>query len=270
MTRTESIAELAEAISEDHFGQRGIEPISLIERLSITWSFGSYNDAFDGLIEYFDDAFHIYLNRDRLNSIDAPRARFTAAHELGHYYIDEHRNSLIHTRSAHPSFVEVQSDLEVEKQADWFASNFLLPRKRFMKQAKKQPAVAATVFELANHFGTSAESTALRYVRTSERCLSAMYWTNARRKWCWGSDSAQALTKNAAITAIDKIPSGSNTVQIIQGPVDPRGDDVRGSTLSSWFHGIRPGSYSDHICKESVIRLGRFGFLTLLDIESSA
>ena len=43
---------------------------------------------------------HIYCNLDCVGQKDSPRARFTLAHELGHYYIDEHRNALVAGRGA--------------------------------------------------------------------------------------------------------------------------------------------------------------------------
>src|SRR5207247_1657430 len=103
-------------------------------------SFGRYGDAFDGLLEHRSGRFHVYANLDRVEREDSPRARFTLAHELGHYFIDEHRNALAAGLAlSHPSFCDFESDLPVEKEADHFASNLLMPAKGFRKLAARAP-----------------------------------------------------------------------------------------------------------------------------------
>src|SRR5689334_23997225 len=58
-----------------------------------------YGNCFDGLLEYEAGEFHVYCNVDRGNIPGGARARFTLAHELGHYFIDEHRIALIDRKS---------------------------------------------------------------------------------------------------------------------------------------------------------------------------
>jgi Zn-dependent peptidase ImmA (M78 family) len=263
----DDIAASAEAVSAAHFPTGSIEPIELIERLGITWTFGNYRDAFDGLIEYVDGEFHIYLNQDRLGSLEAPRTRFTASHELGHYFLDEHRNALIATQQPHPSFVEIYSNNVIEQQADLFASHFLLPRPRFLKKARNRMVTCATVLELARVFRCSVMSTAITFAREHSDAVITMLWGDTQRKWCWSSEMAFHLTGNKAHKAATKIPLGSLTSEVREGSgyIDPK--ELRGSLLSSWFPFIQEGSPKDKICKESAVRLGGFGVLTLLDVE---
>src|SRR5258706_3391311 len=93
-TREQEIAELAEAIADGYFPAKRIDPLAIIQAKGITTSFGHYRDTFDGLLEHQRGRFHIYANLDRVEQADSPRARFTLGHELGHYFIDEHRNAL--------------------------------------------------------------------------------------------------------------------------------------------------------------------------------
>ncbi|XOV85281.1 MAG: ImmA/IrrE family metallo-endopeptidase [bacterium] len=263
-----TIAQLAEGVAEEQFQNEVIAPLVLIERLGITWSFGRYQSAFDGLIEYADGRFHIYLNQDRLGSLEAPRTRFTAAHELGHYFIDEHRNTLVKTRQAHPSFIEVRSDLLVERQADHFASNFLLPEKRFRKKAISRQPCCRTILALAETFNCSVQSTAIRYALTHPELVVAMFWGEESRHWCWSSEAALALTRNKAHKSTNKIPQGSVTHEVFHNPVtNVVVDETRGSLTSSWFPTISPGSSRDKICRESAVQLGGFGVLTVLWLE---
>ncbi len=72
--------ELAEYLAESFFPQDMVNPLAIADVNGITNSFGEYGDAFDGLLELKDYRFHIYLNKNRLLSIDSPRSRFTLAH----------------------------------------------------------------------------------------------------------------------------------------------------------------------------------------------
>ncbi len=98
---------------------------------AITVSFGRYGDAFDGMLEHRAGRFHIYANLQRLLREDSPRARFTLGHELGHYYIDEHRNALTAGAvPAHRSGSEYESRLLPEQEADCFAARARLANPR--------------------------------------------------------------------------------------------------------------------------------------------
>ena len=48
------------------------------------------DDSFDGMLVYDNVKVHMYLNIDRGNDIQSNRGRFSFAHELAHYFIDEH------------------------------------------------------------------------------------------------------------------------------------------------------------------------------------
>ena len=88
------LSEFAEGIAADHFPTQRVEPVTLAERKEIPVAFNQYGESFDGTLEYRDGRFCIFVNLDRVEAKQSPRARFTVAHELGHYFIDEHRNAL--------------------------------------------------------------------------------------------------------------------------------------------------------------------------------
>ena len=77
--RALEIAEFAEFVADEHFPMSKIEPLRIIEKNQITYSFGKYGNAFDGLLEFNHKRFHIFLNRERLEELERPRARFTMA-----------------------------------------------------------------------------------------------------------------------------------------------------------------------------------------------
>lgn len=87
------IENLAEFIADTYCPDEMVDPEIIAIKNGITYSYGHYEDAFDGMLEFVSGDFHIYVNLDTLKKQDHPRARFTFSHELGHYYIDDHRNS---------------------------------------------------------------------------------------------------------------------------------------------------------------------------------
>lgn len=256
--------DLAEFLAEYYFPNDPVQPLVIAEQTGLAFSIGDYDNAFDGLLEYQPDSFHMYLNESRLTSdISAPRFRFTAAHELGHYFIDDHRQALIKGVPYHPSFTEYATGDLAERQADNFAATLLMPPQRFLSNAKKVDVSIAGIKKLASLFNSSIMSTAIRYARSNVANVSVMFWSETERSWCWSADEVWSITKNKAYKAVSKIPKGSATH-------DLRGSEVeivvepRGTSLSQWFPIINPGSPNDRICCEEAVMLGEHGVLTLL------
>lgn len=133
LDKQEFITELAESIVEYHFGNDGeIIPSEIANAYGITYSLGNYEDAFDGLLEHDNGKFHIYVNLDRQQS--KARQRFTFSHELGHFFIDQHRNALVNGQTPyHSSFTGFASENIVEREADFFAACLLMPRNRVVR-----------------------------------------------------------------------------------------------------------------------------------------
>ncbi len=69
-----------------------LEHILLEEDLDLYYD--NYGNAFDGMTIYADSLFHVHINTFRGNKPGSPRARFSIAHELAHYFIDNHRVGL--------------------------------------------------------------------------------------------------------------------------------------------------------------------------------
>ncbi len=162
--RKAEIADLAEVIALNHFDGKPICPESIADDQGITYSYNHYKDCFDGMLEHHSGAFHIYINLSRLKERDTARARYTFAHELGHYFIDEHRNSLKNGRTpSHPSFNGLVAKNPVEREADFFASCLLMPSKVFRKQCFSRPLDARLIDDLAKYFQTSVSSVIFRY-----------------------------------------------------------------------------------------------------------
>ena len=135
--RETDLSELAESIADFYCPDGVVEPTVIAEKKGIFYCFGRYGNAFDGLIEQENRFFHIFINTERAGA-ETPRARFTFAHELGHFFIDEHRQALLNGKTpVHPSFTNFSSKNIVEVEADFFASSLLLPDSRIKTDCHK-------------------------------------------------------------------------------------------------------------------------------------
>src|SRR5579883_2839480 len=118
----EELADLADAVLAEHeAGAKAIDPAPIAIAKGIRLVYGRYGDAFDGMLRHRAGRFSLFCNLDRVEAKKSRRARFTLAHELGHYFIASHRNALqAGLVPHHKSFCEYESKLFVEQQADSF------------------------------------------------------------------------------------------------------------------------------------------------------
>jgi Zn-dependent peptidase ImmA (M78 family) len=264
MDHSNEIEEIAELVAEEHWKSGRVDPVEIATTSGITFNFGHYDEWFDGYLECKSRRFHIYINLDTNRSADAPRARFSFAHELGHYFLDWHRGALERGVPPHASKADFLSQSVVEREADSFAANLLLPRSRIKKEAARVIS-ADEVRRLADQFGASLSATAIRCARLDLGSLIVMRWTAAGRAWCWSSSDFEDKTRNRAFRQVDRIPDDSTTGMTLAGSgQNTEAIGVRGTTLSTWFPSIRAGSSDDDILLEECISLGPHGALTLL------
>lgn len=263
--RSEEISGLAEAVADMFCWEIAIAPNEIAKALGITFSVGRYEDCFDALLEWKDSRFHIYLNKDLGNEIDTPRGRFSFCHELGHFYIDEHRWALMHGVNPHGSLTDFHSDNDAEREADMFASNLLLPGERVRKKVSNRKINASLIVQIAKHFGASLSATAIRCAKLGISPLIVMAWEGNYRRWCWSSPDFEAMTRNLSHRTLDRVPGDSLTREISERAVLPEGKvEAKGTTLSTWFPRIHPMSSDNLIMVEEVIGIGRFGVITVL------
>ena len=270
--REQELAELAEAIADEYFPATRIDPLEIIQAKGMTTSFGHYGDTFDGLLEHQRGRFHIYANLDRVEQADSARARFTLGHELGHYFIDEHRNALAEGLApSHPSICEYESDLPVEREADHFSSNLLMPTVRFRKVAERVPVGLEAILKIAKEFGTSVTSTALKYVKSDIVPCAVIKWNSDGYSWKWLSDETFRARYRKTIEFANKLPPDCSTSKAIAGEQPPpSGFFSAGTTASAWFPFVNSRGDRNAILVEQAIPLGRFGVLTFLYPEAGS
>lgn len=264
--RREEVAELAEAVAIEHAPRMPVDPARIAGAKGITLSLGPYGDGFDGMLEARAGRFHIYVNRDRVGALTAGRARFTVAHELGHYFLDDHRSALlVGDAPAHRSACELESPLLAEQEADLFAACLLMPAEAFAARARAAPPGLAGVRKLAGAFGTSLTATALRYAQLSFRPCAVIKWDFRRAAWKAISSEALLGRYHRAVGIPADLPEDCPTRLALAGAdPGPAGFHEAATTAAAWFPGVEEGGDTDVMLMEQAVGLGRFGALTFL------
>jgi len=273
--RKKEIVTLAEGFAIEAFGFGAVHPEQLIEEADLTLSRGRYGDAFDGMLEYDGEGFHIYANLDRLGRLDEGRGAFTLGHELGHFYIDEHRHWMeANPGKNHPSFLfsSQAKDTLHEREADIFASSLIMPSPSFRRHVRAPAPSADVVLETAGFFRCSITSTAIRFCEMEPFPCAIIRWSDTGAH-LWGRMSARVQSVYGTLArdlADDR--SQSLTAEAIRQGL-PTARQSRRTTVSEvWFPWAETRSLRKHArlenfsaaIDEHIIPLGGYGFLTLL------
>lgn len=125
------------------------------------------NRNVSGAIRYVDDEFSILLNKDESKQ----RQRFTLAHELGHFFLDNEilKSSKIHVDTLYravenSSYVarqlddETRLELTSEKEIDYFAGALLMNEMVLKKVFEIEPSIS----KLAKIFNVSHSAMTVR------------------------------------------------------------------------------------------------------------
>lgn len=264
--KQEEIKCLAESIAENYWGEGGYLNIEkILQAKGIDLYEDNFGSEFDGVLEYADKQFSIFLNNNLGNSCDSLRGRFTLGHELGHFFIDEHRRPMEKGKlNPHPSKV-LKSDIPMEHEADWFSCNLLMPESYFRKAARKQNGFQG-VINLSQQFKTSWTATAIRYLRLMCPGAALIFWENQSPSWCLTAEDYY-LSLYKGRTA-EKPPRGSATEKLFKdGEV---GDiEKQGTVLSEWKPRIKSWCIHNEILLEEALCIGSYGVLTMLTVDTS-
>lgn len=259
------IAELAEAVADTHFPFGLVVPEEIAARNRISLSFNDYGACFDGLLEHRSGRFHVYCNTGRSHTNG--RRRFTLAHELGHYYIDEHRLALLCGRT--PAHCSVHGGVPIinpiEREANHFASNLLVPPARLAARlGNRHPGLAAAL-DVKEHFDVSITSAVLRLVNLNLCPCLVIKWEPDSSCWKRPSELARhAGLAGATIRDQAAITPGSATARVFADESSEQGFISAASTAAAWFPSIHPGSKRDVLLQEEAISLAPYGVLTFL------
>lgn len=183
--RKVELAELAEFISMEYCPQGAVLPEIIAQQKGISYNYKNYADHFAGILEYDNSGFHIYLNTQNTNDT---KLRFSFAHELGHYFIDEHRNALMKGKSLHKSYNQFLRKNIVEKEADFFASNLLMPKSRILKSIGNKKFSADLINSLKTEYNVSFSACAVQLMNIDIHPFMIVFAESRQIKWKYYSD----------------------------------------------------------------------------------
>jgi len=171
-----AIKRAAEVLGVLKIASPPVDPLAIAEseKPFLRVAGGDFRNRFDGQLEYHrsKNRFLLFYNSKYDARVPAgqhhPRTRFSIAHELGHYFLDEHRTFLLRTGKTHPSKGEFLSDRTIETEADAFAAGLLMPSDLLGPLVNRGDLTFSQIEEWANTFMTSVTSTARRSIELSD------------------------------------------------------------------------------------------------------
>lgn len=184
--RKKTISDIAHYVASQFYQSNKTDLIAAAKFEGLNFYHDHYEDSFDGMLLYDDKDFHIHINIDRGNRPETKRGNFTFAHELGHYFIDEHRTGLMTgVLEAHASLHEVNQKNIIEFEADYFASCLLMPEQRFrnFSGGRGKKFSLETITNLSDAFQSSMLATVLRFAEIGTHEITSVISENNTVKW---------------------------------------------------------------------------------------
>ena len=165
-----------------------VYPEIIAESEGIKYKINDYNGDFSGLIEYLNGRFFIFLNSGNGETLQSPTLRYSFAHELGHYLIDNHRTELMQEGILQNVTMDpMLSDSVQEKEAEYFASCLLMPEHQYMKDIKGKPFSLELMMGISNKYKVSLTSAILRYATLGQEPLFVICSRPTEIKWKYRS-----------------------------------------------------------------------------------
>lgn len=182
--RQRELSDLAEFIADLYCPNEEVSPEYIADSIGLSFSYGDYAGCFDGLLEHEFGTFHVYINDHGYRPSSNPRLRFSFAHELGHYYIDDHRNALRSGRvPSHPSRSDFTSKNPVEMEADFFAASLLMPRGRLIQDCLKQKFSFQLIERISQKYNTSITATLLKFASIGNHPIMVVCFRDNQITW---------------------------------------------------------------------------------------
>lgn len=236
----------------------------IVRECGIGLLFDDYENAFDGALEVSDGEFYIHINTTKCGSRESARARFTKGHELGHFFIDEHRLALLSGENPHGSTCGMFDSAETpeELEADFFAANLLMPPSRFSRLIRDDESPLKAIERMASYFQSSLTATALHYIsNVANRCAIIRWDADGTFSWNFVGNGYHAAHFHKPFYAEGEPPlKGSATEEVLSGEIS-KSEGV--STMSATFKGVSGGGTRDILLREEALVLGEYGYLTI-------
>lgn len=253
------IHSLATEILESYnYSSPPVDPYQIASEEGIFLTKIKTNNLFFARIEFLKDyGKYVIYYPEHENNISSPIIRFSLAHELGHYYIPEHRELLENGRT-HSSNTRTITNNLIEIEANHFASLLLIPSFVLNSFVKKYHCITFfKILEIAKTCNCSITSTAIRYINFTDSPSILVCSEDNTIKWAACSDAAKSL----GCHWVQNIPIKSLTSKINKPGEIQEDEDV----IYKWFPNCKTkGSIWEEVYKLPVLNW----VLTLLTINA--
>lgn len=192
-----------------------VDPFAIARHEGIMLRGGDFGNTFDARIEFYQNLkrfciFHAEPGGWRT----AGRVRFSVAHELGHFYLPDHREHLL-KGLMHNSVADFGSRSPTEIEADEFAADLLMPMELFrsaLKLFRNGFCDMDDLARLADRLGTSITSTARRYCESDQEPCTIFFSERGTVRWGHSSEDMKR-TGMFYYPYNSAPPSGSKTAE---------------------------------------------------------
>ena len=254
---------LADGIREVMEERVPVDPMRIATDEGIILAPGDFGEDFSGRIEYHSNKRVFLLFYPQKG--DTNRIRFSIGHELGHYYIDDHR-ILLTSGESHNSNAGFICEEKFEREADLFAAALLIPRNYIDIQTQSRGFMTLeSVLQMASYCKTSATCAAIRYAQYATEACAAVLSSGGKVTFGISSDEMGALGLKF-IKRGTFVPLESPTAKCATNPRVGQIVDGRSQSLG-WF----ANRFKNLDLWEEAIPLGYSGqILTLLATNEDA
>lgn len=191
--------------------------------------------------------------------------RFSIAHELGHYFLDDHPEKVVGASGMHQSAAGFASGDKYELEADHFAAALLMPNPLFEQAMGRAGSGFQAIERLARECRTSLTATAIRYAECAEEPVAVVVSDGQRIAYWFASESLKRLRGITWLARGHPVPKTSATAAFNRdrGRVERCDRREATSNVLDWF-----GDGPDRELSEDVVGLGGYGkTLTVLFAE---
>lgn len=189
---------------------------------------------------------------------------FTVAHELGHYFIDGHPEALL-SEGAHMSKSGYISQDKYEREADVFATEFLMPWKLISPIINGTVQGFPTVKAIADQCQSSIVASAIRYTSVAKEPVAVIVSHQGTVEFMTASDPFRQIPGIQWLRRGERLPAAvpSNEYALRNSWIAECAVVEEGSLLNSWF----PSAPKIEV-EEDIVGLGSYGRLLSVLITS--
>lgn len=183
--------------------------------------------------------------------------RFSIAHELGHYFLEGHPESVFRGgQVVHESHAGFGSGNQIELEADHFAAGLLMPSHLFKVEAGKYSDGFEAIENLAGVCKTSLTASAIRYAEFTDAAIAVVVSTGSSVDYCFASQAMRSAKGYRHLKKGSLLPRESLTRGFNQNSssITSAKRDADDTDLQYWFQ-----TDAEIDASEEVVGLGDYG-----------